>query len=443
LPDRDLVRHFSRRASIHGTMEEEVPMRVRAIVARRRSWRLALVLSVLGGVTAAAILGACSSASSHGTGNDGGEADTSLDSPAAYDALGDALTDSRLDGSMDGSATVDGAPGDGGPSLDAGDCGIGPAGEPTELSCTGLYSDWATKTVSSDVKQFAPGYPLWSDGAQKTRWVYLPPGQTINTSDMDEWTFPVGTKFWKEFKLPIGDDSSTPVRIETRLLWKRSAGDWYRTTYRWSEDGQTSATELTNGELDANGDGYQIPSQLFCNTCHDGRKDGVLGFEAVSLASTQASGFDMQELLDAGLLTDPPDSSLVVPGDPTAAAALAWLHANCGTACHNRGSGEAQSTGFWTRLDVATLSSVKATDTYTTGWDVQTTSYRIPEAGTTYRFHACDLGASAAYYRASKRDGIDGTPPMTQMPPIDTHMVDDAGLAALAAWIDCGRPRPT
>src|ERR1019366_5145150 len=76
------------------------------------------------------------------------------------------------------------------------------------------------------------GGPGDCGGGDKTRWIYLPPGQKIDTTDMDEWTFPVGTKIFKEFSLPQGD-ASPGTRIETRLLWKHAPKTWYRTTYAW------------------------------------------------------------------------------------------------------------------------------------------------------------------------------------------------------------------
>ncbi len=106
---------------------------------------------------------------------------------------------------------------------------------------------------------------------------------------------------------------------------------------------------------------------------------------------------------------------------------------NCGTACHNP-RGLASDTGFYMRLDVAKLGSVAATDTYTTGWNVPD-KFAIPGAAAGFRFHACDLVESAAYYRDSHRDGQNGTPAFTQMPPIDSHMVDFGGIASVAAWI--------
>jgi hypothetical protein len=423
---------------------------------RRRSVEAVLGALALAGVCGTGALAACSSSSSPGTPPDAAtDGNASPGPPDAGDASpGDATlgTDTgspAADAGADADANATDAAADSAqPDVNApplnfnfdggADCGVGPRGEPTELSCTGLYSDFAAKTVTPGIVQYDPGLTFWSDGAQKTRWLSLPPGTQIDTTDMDEWVFPIGTRIWKEFRLPDGDGGAE-TRVETRLLWKIDHLTWYRTTYVWTPDGETSATELTSGEFDAGGSTYEIPSQQKCNQCHHGRKDGVLGIEAVSLSSPLASGLTLQSLGDAGLLTAPPTAPYVIPGDPTQAAALAWLHSNCGTACHNEGYGQAENTGFWMRLDVAKLASVEATDTYTTGWNRPTTAFPIPGVtGTSYRLHACDTSSSCAYYRAGHRDGVDGTPSGTQMPPIDTHIVDGVDLAGLGAWIDEG-----
>jgi hypothetical protein len=367
-----------------------------------------------------------------GLDHDASTRDSAAESAAPVDATqpeASSVVDATLD-APDDVALVDA----GAPDADGGGCAVGPFGEPTELSCAGLYSDWASKTVAPELHPFAPGVVLWSDSALKSRWVYLPPGTTINTSNMDEWVFPVGTKFFKEFRIPAGD-SSTPIRIETRLLWKQGPGSWYRTTYRWSDDGETSAHELTTGQLNANGNGYEVPTQLECNSCHQGRLDGILGFEALALSLPSATGLTIGALADGGLLTNLPDAALSIPGDAVESAALGWMHMNCGAICHNRGNGLAAGTGFFMRLETAKLGSVAATDTYTTGWNKPATGFNIPDASATYLLHACDLAESAAYYRDSHRDDMMGTPPSTQMPPIDSHIVDDAGVASVAAWI--------
>jgi len=340
--------------------------------------------------------------------------------------------DGRRDGATsDGAedaAAKDGPPTDAGPDggLPPG-CNTGSQGEPTELRCTGLYADWATKTVAADVRPYDPGLHLWSDGAGKTRWIYLPPGTKIDSSNMDQWTFPAGTKVWKEFALG-------GTRIETRLIWKRPSGSWYFTTYRWSADGATSTSELISGQTNADGNGYEIPTQSNCYDCHGGRFDAVLGFEAVTLSSPQATGVTMATLISSNLLTDPPSKPIVIPGDATTAAALGYLHMNCGTSCHNRDTGEAGYTNFLTRLEVATLTSPQTTDTYTTGVG-QNSFFTPPGVAQPLLFAPCDLTRSAGYYRLSHRDGVDGTAGGTQMPPIISHQVDTAGTAAVAAWL--------
>jgi hypothetical protein len=417
-----------------------------------RRVHLALLVVAIG-----CVLAACSTASNQGGATEGGAGDdAATESGGGGDSAptetgapdGSGGADGRADGDADagGDATATDATGDVTSDVDAGgpvypdagaDCGIGDAGEPLDLACTGLYSDWATKTVASGNQPYLPGYVLWSDGALKSRWIALPAGQKINTSSMDTWTFPVDTRIWKEFSLVLGDGGA-PTRIETRLLWKQTANSWYRTTYRWSADGQTSATELRTGEMNVAGTAYEVPSSFECDSCHNGRPDGVLGFEAVALSAPSATGLTMAQLLAQSLVTTPPSGSLAVPGDATTQATLGWLHMNCGNACHNNTGGLASDTGFLMRLNAASLASVQTTDTYTTGWNMQTQTFQIPDAGTTYRFHACDVPSSAAYYRADRRTGVNGTPQGVQMPPYVSHVVDDADMAMLAAWIDEG-----
>jgi hypothetical protein len=229
--------------------------------------------------------------------------------------------------------------------------------------------------------------------------------------------------------------------METRLLWKRpiGAGSWYFTTYRWSDDGETSTSELTTGQLfgaDAGAaSGYEIPAQTNCYDCHGGRFDAALGFEAVALSSPGASGVTMATLTAGDLLTDPPAAPIVIPGDAATAAALGYLHMNCGTSCHNRDNGEAANKGLYLRLDVATLASAQTTDTFTTGIGghplYPVTGVTLPEI-----FTPCDPDDSAGYYRMNHRDGVDGTPTETQMPPIVSHKVDPDGVALVAAWLN-------
>ena len=158
---------------------------------------------------------------------------------------------------------------------------------PSTLECTGLYSDTASKTLAPGVQFYQPAVPLWSDGAGKKRWILLPSGTQIDTSNASEWTFPVGTKIWKEF-------SRNGARVETRLFQKVAGGAppiWVHATYAWSAD-ESSAVTSGGGDIALPDDGgsYHIPTFGECEECHNGRIDHVLGFEMVSLAAGRRPG---------------------------------------------------------------------------------------------------------------------------------------------------------
>src|SRR5688500_10928292 len=89
---------------------------------------------------------------------------------------------------------------------------------PPTLAGTGLCTNPECTTFSSDVFEYVPRFELWADTAAKRRWIYLPPGTQIDTSDMDYWKFPVGTKLWKEF-------TRDNVRVETRYIVKTLPND--------------------------------------------------------------------------------------------------------------------------------------------------------------------------------------------------------------------------
>jgi len=104
---------------------------------------------------------------------------------------------------------------------------------PSTLSETGLFSGAA--------RAFAPRYPLWTDGAEKSRWAYLPECEVIDNSDPDGWVFPVGTRMWKEFSV-----GGQPV--ETRMIHRFGPGpdDFLFASYVWDEAGEQAP--LWDGE---------------------------------------------------------------------------------------------------------------------------------------------------------------------------------------------------
>jgi hypothetical protein len=307
------------------------------------------------------------------------------------------------------------------PALCAGDTEVPPA----NLVCTGLYADIAVKLTAPGVQPYAPALSLWSDGAEKQRWISLPPGGIIDNSDPSEWSFPVGSKVWKEF-------SRGGQRVETRLWQKVHAGYWVAATYVWSGD-ESGAGRSEGGDIALRDSStYHVPTQDECQKCHRGRAERVLGFEQVLLGLPGASGLTLDGLVMAGRLSNPPARTDLVIGDDgtgAAAAALGFLHVNCGTSCHNENSGStAYSAGMLLRLDPSLLDGRPVDDfaalKTTIGVTVETPSW---QGGT--RIVAGSPENSLLYQLMSRR-GDD-----KQMPPIATTAVDETGDALVSRWI--------
>src|SRR5687767_12241274 len=122
---------------------------------------------------------------------------------------------------------------------------------PERLSATGLFAGQEAESLAPDVRSFRPRFELWSDGASKRRWIWLPPGTRIDSSEMDAWQFPVGTKLWKEF-------TRDAVRVETRLLERRPSG-WIGLAYLWQNEGR-DATAAPFGAIDPLGTSHNVPA---------------------------------------------------------------------------------------------------------------------------------------------------------------------------------------
>lgn len=314
------------------------------------------------------------------------------------------------------------------------------------LSCSGLYGSFADKTVAPDVRAYTPGVEFWSDGAEKQRWVYLPPGTKIDISDWDEWVYPRGTKLWKEFT--VGGK-----RIETRLFKKLDDDTWAHTSYRWNAD-ETDAVRKDGGEvisgIGPDGGPYEVPSTGQCDQCHQGRKDQVLGFDAVSLGLATATGETLAKLAADGLLsTAPPATTLAFPGTDVAGAAIGWVHQNCG-ACHNANAGA--SAGFKSHYlvrasDLAPADGgapvpVEALDLWTQAYCVD--AFREDPEGGPYKYiRGGSPDRSLMSILAGSRVPAGELPTAgVQMPPIVSRAVDHAGVELFNEWIATLAPCP-
>ncbi len=359
----------------------------------------------------------------------GGLAAGCSDEPAAEPSPADAGTTALADAAAETSS----APDAGGCEADLASDGLA-----RHLSCAGLYADVAQKTLAAGVRPYTPAAQFWSDGSTKTRFITLPPGTTIDATNMDDWKLPVGTKLWKELALD-------GKRIETRVYAKTGDATWKHTSYRWNAT-ETEADRLDKGELvpTTSGIDYEIPAANQCLSCHKGKTEPIVGFDAVSLGLPGAEGLTLATLVAENLLSPvPATTSFTIPDDGTgkAAPAIAWLHANCG-GCHQKSD---KAEGFFTqtffRLTAAQLGPGGATsatelDALTTTCDINS-GKTTPDGGLPLkRIAPGSPEGSSVWVLSHNRTAPGGFPnPNEQMPPLISHVVDEPGTALLAAWI--------
>jgi hypothetical protein len=300
-----------------------------------------------------------------------------------------------------------------------------------------LYAELASGELAANVRPFAPNFVLWSDGASKQRWLQLPPGTQIDTSDMDRWSFPVGTRVWKSFAID-------GVTLETRLIerYGLEPEDYWMGSFVWNAE-QSDASFVELGQQDVLGTAHDAPAQERCTACHNGEPGRILGFSALQLSTLQLSTlqpstqldadsagadvWNLKRLADEQRLTAPPEPGVhyAPPGDSGTAEALGYLHANCGH-CHNPRGTSWPDTQMMLRLDVSS-STPEETRLFQSVVGRELQYYRA-DPGTL----RVSPGAPESRAQIARRN-LRG--PKEQMPPLATEAVDSEGLELVRRWI--------
>jgi hypothetical protein len=331
-----------------------------------------------------------------------------------------------------GVATSGGAPSEGGAGAGS-EAGAGAGGSssfldgdldgplPTRLSELGLYPDPEVRsTFHARAVYYEPGYPLWSNGSAKQRFIALPRGASVDTSSAS-WEFPVGTLFLKTFSYP--DGSNGERAIETRVL-RRTDESYEFAVYRWNEE-QTDA-DLLDGkksipvevEIDGERFEHEIPSTLQCRSCHESQDARVIGFDALRLnhALEGATETQLVALSDRGVLSELPDEAPVIEADDaTTREALGYLQGNC-VHCHNGSDGPASAFDLHYPVALENLIGVETTSELFGGLRV---SPGDPEGSALYRGIAGDV------------EGGDAQP----MPPVGVQRIDPDAVTLFYDWI--------
>ncbi len=312
---------------------------------------------------------------------------------------------------------------------------------PRTLSAYRFFRDARAREPNARVTPYDLNTALYSDGALKFRYVYIPEGQQARYSADDVFDFPVGTVLIKTFA--FAEDMRRPsenVRLlETRLLIRREGG-WIALPYVWN-DAQTEArlsvigadipVSFTNEDDETIALDWHVPNVNECRGCHARAGDIVpIGPNARNLTRDivypeQGTSSQLAEWRRHGLLGELPASAVMPVPDaydtsaPLEQRARAYLDVNCAH-CHNP-QGPAHTSGLdlrWSQSDPAL-------------WGV----YKRPVAA----------GRGSAGFEFSIEPGhpersilvhrMDSTDPGVMMPELGRTLVDERAVQLMRDWI--------
>lgn len=294
-------------------------------------------------------------------------------------------------------------------------------GMPATLADYGFFADPAAQVPAAGVTPYRLNTPLYSDGADKLRFVYVP-GQRLTADGEGLLRFPVGTALIKTFAFGEGTQRRL---IETRVLLHRSEG-WVALPYRWNEEQTDAVLALAGGRTQVvtpEGEtiSYRIPNKNQCKECH-----GLEG--AVVPIGPKTRNMDTGWL--EAVVGAVPEGADSMPRwearawAPVEAAARAYLDVNCAH-CHRPG-GAASNSGLdlrWEQRDPEAFGVFKRPVAAGRG-----------SGGHEFGIVPGEPHASILVHRMESNE------PGVAMPELGKSTVDREGLGVVARWIE-GMPR--
>lgn len=313
---------------------------------------------------------------------------------------------------------------------------------PETLAAYRFFTDAGARAPNAGVTPYDLNTALYSDGALKFRYFYLPPGARATYSQDGVFDFPIGAVLIKTFAFAA--DMRAPgenVRfLETRLLIHRADG-WVALPYIWNEAqtearlspiGATIPVAFTDEQGQAIALDWAAPNRNQCTGCH-AREGGSavlpLGPTARNLNRTLEYGegaeAQLTHWLSAGLIDAAPADAPRMPSaydaasGPLEARARAYLHVNCAH-CHNP-NGPAHTSG----LDLRDSTHEPI------AWGVgkRPIAAGRGSAGMQYAIAPGHPEQSFLLYRMESAD------PGLMMPELGRQLVDQRAVALMRGWI--------
>lgn len=309
---------------------------------------------------------------------------------------------------------------------------------PATLTATGCFTGFDPIVPTEDLVRYDVRAPLWSDNADKDRWMAVPPGERIGVTASGEWLFPNGSVLLKSFALRSVDaDPNTSQLLEMRVMVRVNDG-WSFATYILNDEVtegtlnrdrgsfRTFPVQGADGTVDVD---WWYPSASGCITCHRDLAEEALGTRTVQLNRVVDYGDmvanQLVALEAAGWLEGAPETltglpRMVNPYDPRQPAeqrARAWLHGQCAH-CHAPGGFVPPELVMDLRHDTPLAGMNVCNEPRQGGVDVPAEVVVAPG-------HAAD----SLLIQRARMPGVDRM-------PAGTNRLDEAGLQAVEAWID-------
>lgn len=312
------------------------------------------------------------------------------------------------------------------------DAAIAAPTPPPTLAAYRLFLDAGARAPNARVTAYTLNTALYSDGALKFRYAYVPQGAAAAYNADGVFEFPVGTVLVKTFAYAA--DMRHPeedVRfIETRLLIRRQAG-WVALPYVWNEAQTEARLSVIGADVDARfideaGEAtaleWAVPNVNDCRGCH--ARDGQIVPIGPSARNLNRDA-QLTAWRDAGILDQAPADAPRVPDayNPASGAlearARAYLDVNCGH-CHNP-AGPAHTSGLdlsWSQQNPAQWGVLKRPVAAGRG-----------SAGLDFSIDPGHPERSILVLR------MESTDPGVMMPELGRQLRDEAAIALMHQWI--------
>ncbi len=284
------------------------------------------------------------------------------------------------------------------------------------------------------VLPYAVASPLFSDYAGKSRFVYLPAGESMDFREREVFGFPVGSVLIKHFYYSAAQlQGDEDLILETRLLLHESEG-WKALPYVWNAEQTEAFLDIAGGARqvslpDKGSFRYSIPTMQQCKSCHEhhgamrpiGPVAHQLDFAVKGAEHTQLQAWHGAGLLE-GLEDHAGHGGAIAYGDHSQTLQLrarSYLDSNCAY-CHNP-AGSAKNSGLDLRLF--------AESDYALGIGKKPVAAGQGSGGLHYDIVPGQPEASILYHRMAS------TEPAVMMPELGRSLVHEEGLQLIHDWI--------